>query len=110
MPGDWNSGGRTRIEPREERQGVSETDSGGVCSTSCEEPGGDKVGGGRCEVYVVVHREGRCASSAPMRYRYVRANMEDPVWVSEVLVEVEGRAIDSRDKKQGGWGSTVSGR
>ena len=33
----------------------------------------------------VIQREGRWASNAFVRY--VRANMEDTVWVSEVLVE-----------------------
>ena len=36
----------------------------------------------------VIQREGRWASNAFMRY--VTANMEDPVWVSEVLVERGG--------------------
>ena len=36
----------------------------------------------------VIQREGRWASNAFMRY--VRANMEDPIWVSEALVEGRG--------------------
>ena len=50
--------------------------------------------GGRTKLAVggandtVIQREGRWASNAFMRY--VRANMEDPVWVSEVLVERGG--------------------
>ena len=46
---------------------------------------------------LVIQREGRWKSDAFMVY--VRANMEDPMWVSRILVEKEGGA--SRQPGQG---------
>ena len=53
----------------------------------------------------VIQREGRWASNASMRY--VRANMEDPIWVSEALVE--GRGGDRQPGQGTRWGGGRGG-
>ena len=87
-----NRGVRRRMKPRKEGKGGSEDDPGEFALYAGRIGGATKsAAGGASDV--VIQREGRWASNAFMRF--VTANMEDPVLVSEVLVE-RGGAIDNR--------------
>lgn len=76
------------MEPGKKVGGRGETDSGGVRATFNGRIGGATTLAARGASDAVIQTEGRWASKAFMRY--VRVNMEDPIWVPEALVEERG--------------------
>ena len=86
-------------EAGKKRAGWGETDPGGVRATLREAT--KLAAGGASDA--VIQRGGRWAPNAFMRY--VRANMEGPIWVSEALVE--GRGWGRQPGQGTRWGGGV---